>query len=162
MIFESCYFDPPQNLAVTKSFIKAAILTRLSERAEMRKSSDGEHMKKTRKTNPNLVSLIKLLQTEGYHNNVPLWVDISKRLSRPTRHKAEVNLSTINRHTREGETVIIPGKVLGAGALDHAVIVSAFAFSQSAKEQINAKGRTLTIPELLKENPRGRGVRILE
>jgi large subunit ribosomal protein L18e len=153
---------PPLNLTVTKSFIKAAMLTRLSERAEMRKSSEGEYMKKIQKTNPNLVSLIKLLQTEGYHNNVPLWIDISKRLSRPTRHKAEVNLSKINRYTEEGETVIVPGKVLGAGVLDHTVIVSAFAFSQSAREQINAKGRTLTIQELLKENPQGKGVKILE
>ncbi len=118
-------------------------------------------MKKLKKTNPNLVSLIKLLQTEGYKNNVPLWVDISKRLSKPTRHRAEVNLSKINRYTKEGEIVVVPGKVLGAGVLDHSVTVSAFAFSRSAREKINATGRALTIRELLEENPNGTGINIM-
>jgi large subunit ribosomal protein L18e len=134
----------------------------LSERAEMRQSSEGDDMKKLRKTNPNLISLIDLLQKEGYKDNAFLWVDISKRLSRPTRHKAEVNISKINRYTKDGETVIVPGKVLGAGVLDHSITVSAFAFSQSAREKISAEGRALTIEELLRENPKGTGIKILE
>ncbi len=137
------------------------MLKQLSERAAMRQSSEGDVMKKLKKTNPNLVSLIKVLQTEGYKNDVPLWVAIAKRLSKPTRHRVEVNLSRINRYTTEGDTVIIPGKVLGAGDLDHAVTVSAFAFSQTAKERINVAGRALTIEELLKENPKGKGVKML-
>lgn len=119
-------------------------------------------MKKVKKTNPNLVSLIELLRTEGYKNDVPLWVDISKRLSKPTRHKAEVNLSRINRHTKEGDTVVVPGKVLGAGVLDHSVTVSAFAFSQLARKKIEAAGRALPIQELLKENPQGTNIKIVE
>lgn len=118
-------------------------------------------MKKLKKTNPNLVSLINRLRIEGYKNEVPLWVDISKRLAKSTRQRVEVNLSRINRYTIEGDTVLVPGKVLGAGDLDHAVTVSAFAFSQTARERINAAGRALTIEELLKENPKGTGVKIL-
>jgi len=119
-------------------------------------------MKKLKKTNPNLTVLIKLLQTEGYTSSVPLWVAVSKRLSKPTRHTAEVNLSRINRYTKKGDTVVIPGKVLGAGVLDHSVTVAAFAFSQSARERIDAVGRALTIEELLKENPKGTGIKIME
>ncbi len=128
----------------------------------MRKSSEGDDMKKSKKTNPNLISLIELLRKKGYETGVPLWVDISRRLSKPTRHRAEVNLSRINWCTAKGETVIVPGKVLGSGVLDHSVTVSAFAFSQSAKERINAVGRALTIEELLQENPEGTKVRIVE
>jgi large subunit ribosomal protein L18e len=118
-------------------------------------------MKKLKKTNPNLISLIKVLRTEGYKNDAPVWVAISKRLAKPTRHRVEVNLSRINRYTTKGDTVVIPGKVLGAGDLDHPVTVSAFAFSQTARERINAAGRALTIEELLKENPTGKGVKLL-
>jgi large subunit ribosomal protein L18e len=118
-------------------------------------------MKKLHKTNPNLISLIELLRKEGYKNNVPLWVDIAARLSKPTRHTAEVNISQINRYTEKGDTVVVPGKVLGAGVLDHTVTVSAFAFSRTAKEKISAAGRVLSIPDLLQENPRGTGVKIM-
>lgn len=119
-------------------------------------------MKKLKKTNPNLIKLIELLRTEGYKNDVPLWAALSKRLSKPTRHTAEVNFSKINRYTKEGDTVVVPGKVLGAGTLDHAVTVAAFAFSQSAREGINAVGRALSIEELLQENPEGTGIKIME
>jgi large subunit ribosomal protein L18e len=115
-----------------------------------------------KKTNPNLIRLIELLRTEGYTNDVPLWVALSKRLAKPTRHKAEVNFSKINRYTKEGDTVVIPGKVLGAGSLDHTVTVAAFAFSHAAREGINAVGRALSIEELLKENPKGTKVKIME
>jgi large subunit ribosomal protein L18e len=128
----------------------------------MRQSSEGDDMKKLRKTNPNLISLITLLQKEGYKDSTPLWIDISKRLSRPTRQRSAVNISKINRYTKDGETVVVPGKVLGAGILDHSVTVSAFAFSQSAREKISVQGRALTIEELLRENPKGTGIRILE
>ena len=119
-------------------------------------------MKKLKKTNPTLVKLIELLRTEGYANDIPLWVALSKRLSKPTRHTAEVNISKINRYTKEGDTVVVPGKVLGAGILDHSVTVAAFAFSQAAKQHIDAKGRTLSIEELLKEKPDGAGIKIME
>lgn len=128
----------------------------------MRLSSEGEYMRKLKKTNPNLISLINLLRQEGYKNNTPLWVDISKRLLKPTRHQPEVNVSRINRYTTKGDTVVIPGKVLGAGDLDHSVTVAAFVFSQSAKEKINARGKSLTIEELLRENPKGTGIKIME
>jgi large subunit ribosomal protein L18e len=118
-------------------------------------------MKKLKKTNPNLVSLIEFLRTEGYKNDVLLWTDISRRLLKPTRHKVEVNLSRINRHTEEGDTVVVPGKVLGSGSLDHSVTVSAFQFSHTAKEKISAAGRALSIRELLEENPKGTGVKIM-
>jgi large subunit ribosomal protein L18e len=119
-------------------------------------------MKKLKKTNPNLISLIELLRKEGYTQDVPLWVALSKRLSKPTRHTAEVNLSRIARYTEKGDTVVVPGKVLGAGILNHSVTVAAFAFSQSAREKIDAVGRTLTIPQLMEENPQGTGVKIME
>jgi large subunit ribosomal protein L18e len=56
----------------------------------------------------------------------------------------------------------VPGKVLGSGTISHNVTVAAFAFSQNAKKQIeSAKGKTMTINELLRKNPKGKDIRII-
>jgi large subunit ribosomal protein L18e len=52
--------------------------------------------------------------------------------------------------------------VLGAGTLDHSLVIAAFAFSANAKQQIEkAKGKCMTIQELAKQNPKAKDVRIL-
>jgi len=117
-------------------------------------------MKKIRKTNPNLMVLIEGLRDRGYQENVPLWVSLSKRMSKPTRHQCEVNISKINRFTKDGDTIVVPGKVLGSGELDHKVTVAAFKFSDKAKVKIDKVGETLTINELVEKNPKGSNIRI--
>lgn len=115
------------------------------------------------KTNPQINKLIKILKEKAYQEETPLWKDLARRLERPTRNQAEVNLSRINRHTSEDEIVLVPGKVLGSGALDHKVQVAALNFSQQAREKIvNAGGKCLDIAILADENPKGSGVRIIE
>jgi large subunit ribosomal protein L18e len=74
-----------------------------------------------------------------------------------------VNLSHLNRHTTNGETVAVPGKVLGSGEIDHPIKVAAFAFSKRAKSKIlDAKGKCLSIQELAEMNPKGTSTRIFE
>jgi large subunit ribosomal protein L18e len=73
-----------------------------------------------------------------------------------------VNVSKINRYAGDGETILVPGKVLGSGALDQPVIVAALNFSRSAADKIQqAKGTCMTIEQLLQDNPKGSRVRIL-
>jgi large subunit ribosomal protein L18e len=68
----------------------------------------------------------------------------------------------LNRYTKEGETVVVPGKVLGAGKMDHPIYVAAFAFSERARLKIlKAKGKCLSILELVKRNPKGTNVKII-
>ena len=60
------------------------------------------------------------------------------------------------------ETIIVPGKVLGSGVLEQSVKVAALNFSASATSKIrDAKGQCMTIEQLLTDNPKGSGVRIL-
>jgi len=60
------------------------------------------------------------------------------------------------------ETVVVPGKVLGAGKIDHPINVAAFAFSDQARLKIlKAKGKCLSILELMKKNPKGANVKII-
>ena len=118
--------------------------------------------KKITATNPRLVKLIEMLKQESYKNQAKIWKDVARRLAKPRRRRAEVNISKINRYTKEGDVVLVPGKVLGAGKLDDKVIVAAFAFSETAKRLIKeAGGEAITIEELIKRNPKGSNVKIM-
>lgn len=119
-------------------------------------------MKNNYKTNPQLLNLISGLNKQSREEEVPLWRDIASRLERPSRNYPEVNLSRINRYTKEKDLVLIPGKVLGAGELNHPLTVAALSFSGSAKSKITAAGGScLTIEELMNRNPEGSRVRIM-
>jgi large subunit ribosomal protein L18e len=115
-----------------------------------------------KKTNPRLVNLISLLKNKSRENEANIWREIASRLESPGRNYAEVNLSKINRYAASGETIIVPGKVLGSGALDRAVDIAALNFSGTATEKITgARGRCMSIEELIENNPKGSKVRIL-
>jgi len=115
-----------------------------------------------RKTNPNLIKLIDDLLKASAMNKAPIWKDIAERLAKPKRLYAEVNVSKIQRYAKEGETIIVPGKVLGGGKITKPVTVAALSFSETARKKIiEAGGKCLTIKELLEMNPTGSGVRIM-
>lgn len=119
-------------------------------------------MKHNYKTNPQILNLISSLKKQSREKEAPLWRDIALRLERPTRNYSEVNLSRINRYTKEKDVILVPGKVLGSGELDHQLTVAAVSFSGSAKNKITAAGGScFTIEELMKENPEGSRVRII-
>jgi len=88
-----------------------------------------------KKTNPRLIRLITDLKTLSREKDVHIWRDIAKRLERPARSYAQVNLSKINRYTIEDITVIVPGKVLGAGSIEHKVTVAG-QFYPNAKKNL--------------------------
>lgn len=112
-------------------------------------------------TNPVLSGLIQELKKKANEHGVNIWKRIAEDLSKPSRSRRIVNLYKINKHTKENETVIVPGKVLSVGDLDHNVTVAAFAFSGSAAEKINKVGKAISINELIQEDPKGKRIRIL-
>ncbi|MEM2878254.1 MAG: 50S ribosomal protein L18e [Candidatus Hadarchaeales archaeon] len=110
-------------------------------------------------TNPVLRRLIRELRKSGKENRSRIWSELADRLESPRRMRAEVNLSQINRYTENGAVVVVPGKVLSAGKLNHPVTVAAFKFSNPARRRIVAAGgRAINISELIRENPAGKGV----
>ena len=114
-----------------------------------------------KKTNPRLLNLISLLKDASRQNEALVWRDIASRLEAPARNYAEVNLSKINRYAGNGETIVVPGKVLGSGMLETSVRIAALNFSQSAETKIReANGQCMTIEELIRDNPRGSKIRI--
>lgn len=119
-------------------------------------------MKKISKTDPNLVFLIESLKKESREKGAAIWRDIALRLEKPNRSWAEVNLSRLERYTEEGDVIVVPGKVLGAGNLNKKLVVAAYKFSGSARKKIEgAGGKSLTIAQLVHEVPDGSGVTIM-
>lgn len=119
-------------------------------------------MRKVKKTNPELIKLIRFLRKKSSENKVKIWKDIAERLAKPRRKQIAVNVSRLNRYTRKNEMVVVPGKVLGAGKIDHPIKVTAFAFSEKAKEKIKAaRGKCLSFFELVKKNPKGSKIKII-
>lgn len=119
-------------------------------------------MKRTGPTNIYLKELIGRLRKFGYEKNAPIWISVAEKLEKPRRKKIEVNISRIERNVKEGETIVVPGVVLGSGELTKKIKVAAWRFSSSAKIKIEkAGGECLSIEELIEKNPRGSGVRII-
>ncbi len=117
--------------------------------------------KRTGPTNPLLRSAIELFRRKSGEGS-PIWEDVAEKLSRSTRSRVEVNVSEIDRHAKDGETVVVPGVVLSAGSITKKVSVAAWKFSESAREKIrDAGGKTWTIEQLRKENPKGTNVKLM-
>lgn len=118
--------------------------------------------KRTGPSNPILFRLIVELKKRSNSQNVSIWKRVANDLEKPTRQRRVVNLSSLSRHTKENEIVVVPGKVLGAGNLEHKLTISAFQFSDGAKEKIEKVGaKIVPLLELSKENPSGKGIRIM-
>lgn len=119
-------------------------------------------MRKTETTNPELEELIRFLKKQSKENKVSIWRDIAERLAKPSRKRIAVNISRINRYTQKNEIVAVPGKVLGAGEINHPVTIAAFSFSQSANQKIRAaRGKCISFFDLVKKNPKGSNVKII-
>jgi len=93
--------------------------------------------------------------------NFGVWNKVKQELSRCRKNRRNVNLWKINKFTKEGDVVVVPGKVLGDGELDHKVTVAAFKFSESAREKIENRGNIISIIDLMKENKRGSNIKII-
>ncbi len=119
-------------------------------------------MRQTKTTNPQLIEVISLLRKTSKEQEAPIWADVADYLAHVRRQRVTVNLSIINRNTEKADVVVVPGKVLASGALDHAVTVASFDASDSAKAKLEgAKGKYITIQELLEKNPKGSKVKII-
>ena len=119
--------------------------------------------KPTGPTNPQTRALVKELEKKSREQKVALWADIAERLQKPARHRAYVNVNKLERICKKGDTVIIPGKLLAAGNITKAIKVASLNCSATARAKIDAAGgKYFTLNELIKENPKGKNVRIIK
>jgi large subunit ribosomal protein L18e len=102
------------------------------------------------------------LRMASKRTKAPLWKDVERRLLNSRSNKREVNVDKLSKFTKEGDVIIVPGKILGAGNLGHSVIVYAYSISKLATRKINeAGGQILALADLIEKYPHGSGVRII-
>jgi large subunit ribosomal protein L18e len=117
---------------------------------------------RTGPTNTKLRSLIDDLRKQSFSDKIMLWKRLASDLEKSTRQRRIVNLSRINRFTKDGETIVVPGKVLASGELQRRVTIAAWKFSQQALEKIErANAKAISISELMQSDPKGKRVRIV-
>ncbi len=90
------------------------------------------------------------------------WRRIIEEAERSRRRRRVINLYKLERLTKEGDVVYVPGKVLGTGEINHPITIAAFSFSKTAYEKLLNSGSTiLTTQEFAEKYPRGSGVKII-
>lgn len=91
-----------------------------------------------------------------------IWRKVSKKLSGPRRNRVEANLYRINKITKNNDVIVVPGKVLGIGDLDHKLTIACVAYSNNTKKKVEDSGsKLISIEELLEKNPEGKNVKII-
>ena len=113
--------------------------------------------------NNELEKTIRSLKAASRKGGREVWKALAEDLDKPRRIRVSVNLSQINRLTKEGDVAAIPGKVLASGNLEHPVDVAAFTFSDAASEKIKkAGGQTKTLIQLIDEGIAPSKVKIIK
>ena len=90
-------------------------------------------VKRTGPTNYQLKEL--LVQIESRAQREQVLYRIMHDLQKPTRRRI-VNVYKIEKYARDGETIVVPGKVLSLGDLTKKVEVVALDFSDEARKKI--------------------------
>ena len=114
-------------------------------------------------TKHEIEKIIRELKKASKNSGQPVWAALADDLDKSKRSRIAVNLSRINRLTEDGDTVLVPGKVLASGKLRHAITIAAYDFSDSAKEKIlQANGTTKTYNELILESTNLKNIKLIK
>ena len=104
----------------------------------------------------------RMLARKLWKTKRPIWRDVSKYLTAPQKNRVEKNLGDLHNVTKDGDVVIVPGKVLATGSLSKKITIAYYSISNSAASKLDAsKIKRISIEQLLEENPTGSGVRII-
>jgi large subunit ribosomal protein L18e len=109
------------------------------------------------KRNPDLVETVNLCKKNES------WIKICQSLLVPKRKRINMNLEKINKESKEGDIVVVPGKVLSQGEISKKIKIVALKYSENAEEKLSkAKIDYSYITDEIKKNPKATGVKILK
>ncbi|MFA6023117.1 MAG: 50S ribosomal protein L18e [Candidatus Pacearchaeota archaeon] len=121
----------------------------------MNKTKIERKLKK--KSNPEIVETI----ITGKKNEK--WLEVANLVSMPKRKMGSINLSDIEKQSKDNETIIVPTKVLGNGEVKKKIKIAALGFSAEAKEKLKKeKIEMVTILEEIKKNPEAKNIHIVK
>jgi len=114
--------------------------------------------KQTRKKNS--INLVKTIASAKKNKN---WLRVAGILSSPRRRRINMNIGEISKKSREGEDIVVPGKILSQGEINKKIKIVALNFSKKAEEKLKKEDcEIITILEEIKKNPEMKGLKILK
>jgi len=113
-------------------------------------------------TNQVVIRMARDLKKASVKNDAPIWAKLAEYALKPSIARRDINLNRIAQLTKENDTVVFPGKVLGTGNVSHKITLCSFSISNSAVEKIIGNGgKLISFSDLIKQNPTGKGVVLL-
>ena len=110
-----------------------------------------------KKRNPDLVETIRAAKKNKD------WFKVAADLSGSRRNRANLNLEEIDKGAKEGDLIVIPGKVLSVGKVTKKIKISALNFSEGAKQKLKeSKVEFNSILDEIKSNPSAKGIKVLK
>jgi large subunit ribosomal protein L18e len=80
-----------------------------------------------------------------------LWKRLHYLVAVPSRKRTSINLYKIDRYTKEGDNVVVPGKVLSTGQITHRFNIAAVEFSGGALKTLKeANCKIIDIKDMVK------------
>lgn len=105
---------------------------------------------------------IWMLRKAFKNNKAKIWKALEEEFQKSRSNRRRVNIQKLNRVTKEGDIIIVPGKILGNGALAHKITVCAFSFSEGALNKLSTTGtKVISLQSLINNHPEGKGVKII-
>ncbi len=109
-----------------------------------------------------VIQMAKDLKKASTKNNAPIWAKLAEYALKPSIARRDINLYKIAKLTKDDDTIVFPGKVLGTGSVPHKITLCSFSISESAATKIiQSGGKLISFSELIEKNPTGKGVVLL-
>jgi large subunit ribosomal protein L18e len=109
-----------------------------------------------RKGNPDIVETIRQAKKNEK------WIRVASIVAYPRRKRIELNLDIIDKESKEGDIVVVPGKVLGKGEINKKIVIAALGFSEEARNKLKEKKCEIkSILEEINKNPKAQGIKAL-
>ncbi len=113
-------------------------------------------------TNQVVIRMARDLKKASVKNDAPIWAKLAEYALKPSIARRDINLNRIAQLTKENDTVVFPGKVLGTGNVSHKITLCSFSISNSAVDKIiDNGGKLISFSDLIEQNPTGKGVILL-
>ena len=113
-------------------------------------------------TNQVVIRMAKDLKKASTKNDAPIWAKLAEYALKPSIARRDLNLNRIGQLTKDNDTVVFPGKVLGTGNIPHKITLFSFSISNSAASKIIENGgKLISYSDLIEQNPTGKGVVLL-
>ncbi|MCL4344888.1 MAG: 50S ribosomal protein L18e [Candidatus Thermoplasmatota archaeon] len=119
-------------------------------------------IKTSNKTDSNVKETVEHLNAVSRENQTPLWRDIAERIAGSRRNYASINIGKISKLCNEGDTVVVPGKILGGGYVEKKLKVSALYISEKALRKMSeAGGEFIPLDAIADREPKGTNLKVM-